>query len=76
MTLAKVLGIDGILGIIALIIGGVFWFASTVCILCIMEVRAAIKACLNRLIDMVLKGTIGLLTCAPSSLGGVHEQTL
>jgi vacuolar-type H+-ATPase subunit I/STV1 len=51
MTLAKVLGINGIFGIIALIIGGVFWFVLTVFILCVMEVRAAIKACLNRLAD-------------------------
>jgi len=37
MTLAKVLGIEGIFGIIALIIGGVFWFVLTVFILCVME---------------------------------------
>jgi len=40
MTLARVLGMGGIVGLIALILIGVFWFTATVCILCIMEVRA------------------------------------
>ncbi len=40
MTLDTVLGIPGVLGIIALAIMGVVWFTLTVGILCVMEVRA------------------------------------
>ncbi|KIM87414.1 hypothetical protein PILCRDRAFT_276058 [Piloderma croceum F 1598] len=37
MTLARVLGMEGIVGMIALILIGIFWFAATVFVLCIME---------------------------------------
>lgn len=40
MTLGRVLGMEGIFGLIALIIIGVFWFSGTIFILCLMEVRA------------------------------------
>lgn len=39
MTLSKVLGLDGVIGWIALAIMGTAWFVLTVFILCIMEVR-------------------------------------
>jgi hypothetical protein len=45
MTLEGVLGMTGIVGIIALVIMVGFWFALTVFILCIMEVRIAISVC-------------------------------
>lgn len=38
MTIANVLGMSGIIGIVALIVIGVMWFILTVFILCIMEV--------------------------------------
>jgi len=41
MTLENVLGMSGITGIIALVLMGGVWFASTVFILCIMEVRSS-----------------------------------
>jgi len=37
MTLARVLGMGGIIGLIALIIIGAFWFSATIFILCVME---------------------------------------
>ena len=40
MTLGVVIGMEGIVGIIALVVVGVMWFILTVFILCIMEVRA------------------------------------
>lgn len=40
MTIAKVLGLDGVIGWIAVAIMGSMWFILTVFILCIMEVRA------------------------------------
>ena len=39
MTLASVLGVGGIIGIVGLAAVGVMWFILTVFILCIMEVR-------------------------------------
>jgi hypothetical protein len=39
MTLASLLNPVGIIEVIVLIIGVVFWFVATVFILCIMEVR-------------------------------------
>ena len=39
MTLAKVLGMGGIIGIVAVLIIVVFWFFLTIFILCVMEVR-------------------------------------
>ena len=39
MTIGKVLGMPGVIGIIAVGIVGVLWFGLTVAILCIMEVR-------------------------------------
>jgi len=39
MTLAKVLGSEGIFGMIMIAITLVMWFMLTVFILCIMEVR-------------------------------------
>jgi len=41
MTLAKVLGMGGIVGIIAIIMIGMFWFLATIFILCLMEVRVS-----------------------------------
>jgi V-type H+-transporting ATPase subunit a len=41
MTLAPVLGVEGIVGIIGLIVVGLMWFILTVFILCIMEVRGS-----------------------------------
>jgi V-type H+-transporting ATPase subunit a len=38
MTLAGVIGIPGVKGLVFLIIMGTFWFSMTVFILCIMEV--------------------------------------
>lgn len=78
MTLARVLGMEGIIGIIVLILIGAFWFTATIVILCIMEVRAAIKPRLNRLVDPAsfFTGSIGVFARAPSSLGGIHEQAL
>jgi V-type H+-transporting ATPase subunit a len=37
MTLGKVSGMGGIVGVIAYLVIGVFWFSLTVFILCIME---------------------------------------
>ena len=38
MTIANVLGMSGIIGIVAVVVTGLIWFTLTVCILCIMEV--------------------------------------
>lgn len=42
MTLASVLDMPGVVGIAALIVVGILWFALTVCILCIMEVSRVV----------------------------------
>jgi V-type H+-transporting ATPase subunit a len=42
MTLEKVSGMGGIVGVVAYLVIGVFWFSLTVFILCIMEVRVPI----------------------------------
>jgi V-type H+-transporting ATPase subunit a len=60
MTLARVLGMGGIVGLIALVLIGVFWFTATVFILCIMEVRAAGMPRLNRLADDAASPSQGL----------------
>lgn len=39
MTLANVLGMSGVVGIIALAFVGVMWLVLTISILCVMEVR-------------------------------------
>lgn len=41
MTIANVLGLSGIIGIVALVVVGAIWFTLTVAILCIMEVSNA-----------------------------------
>ena len=41
MTLAKVLGMEGVLGAIALAVVGVLWLTMTVAILFVMEVRCS-----------------------------------
>jgi vacuolar-type H+-ATPase subunit I/STV1 len=77
MTIGSVLGMGGVIGMIALIIIGVFWFSATIFILCLMEVRMAIEARLNRLVNAaIFTGTIGVFSRAPPSLGGIHEQAL
>ena len=39
MTLANVLGMEGLVGAIAIAVVGVLWLSMTIGILCIMEVR-------------------------------------
>lgn len=39
MTLENVLGMQGIFGVITILLTGVMWFVLTVAILCVMEVR-------------------------------------
>lgn len=39
MTLAKVLGMEGVIGVIAIAVVGVLWLSMTIAILCVMEVR-------------------------------------
>jgi hypothetical protein len=67
MTLEMVLGPESILGWVALILMAVFWFALTVFILCIMEVRRSADDCGILLTD--IKGSVGFPPCTPSPLG-------
>ncbi len=45
MTLAKVLGMGGVVGAIAISVVGVLWLSMTIAILCIMEVRSGCQGC-------------------------------
>ena len=44
MTIANVLEMTGIVGIVAIVIVGVLWLILTIGILCVMEVRALLLA--------------------------------
>lgn len=48
MTIESLLEPKGVIGWIALLVVGVGWFALTVCILCLMEVRSSPFVLLNR----------------------------
>ena len=39
MTIGNVLGLEGLVGTIAVILVGLFWLSATIGILCLMEVR-------------------------------------
>ena len=84
MTLAPVLGVPGVIGIIGLVLVGTLWFILTVAILCIMEVRAL--GLHTPLTDYLTEcaflslfsfaGIVCLLTRAAVALGGGGQQAL
>lgn len=78
MTLENVLGMTGITGMIAIAMIGVFWFSSTVFILCIMEVRFSdsnVRVAPDTDTRLIYPGSFGIFARAPSALGRSEQQT-
>ena len=74
MTLEKFLGPTSIMGWVALIAVGAFWFGGTVFVLCIMEVMVCLNNQKDARLKCVLIGLIGILTCSPITLGRRQQQ--
>lgn len=71
MTLASVLGMEGIFGLIVIAFTTVMWFGATVGVLCIMEVRVYYDehASSNRGWVLPNLGSLGVFACSSAPLG-------
>ena len=78
MTLEGLIPPEGITGLVALILMGAFWLGATIAVLCVMEVSCD-PGLIGGLISAnreLRAGSICLLACTPSALGGGEQQAL
>ena len=78
MTVESLIPPEGITGLVALILMGLFWLSATIGVLCIMEVGRD-SSLIGELISVnreLRAGFVCLLTRTSTALGGGEQQAL